>query len=788
MGWAKENLSQAERARIARSLFEVTEEAGDWLNGKCPLHDDSNPSFGYNAREDYFKCLAECVDSGDLIKLYSLIHGLDDVEGFKSFKGAYGSDAPDSGPGKPKPKRKEQPKQAEEKEVLAIPEDVWERMGQLPGGWIRRLQESRGWSPEIIKRLDLRMQTVFRTKTGDIRKVSGDPERVAIPVRDPAGQLCNVRLYKPGAKERKIISWGKDFGRARLFPPANMIQEGTVLLCEGEPDTLCALSQGFNAVTQTAKTRVWTDEHLTPFKDRDVVIAYDADQVGQRQAQTAGNNIHPVARSVRLLAWPEFMGWQDGAWPKDHGQDLTDFFVKHKKTAQDLQELIMQAVEFTPTNEADVSGVMRYFARGVSGRLSFKPRILADAILKDIPLLSDPKTGQLYRWNAKFWDDYPLDHVKKLCLDALGDEADQSRVNDSSHMARILSTIPSDREVNDCADWVPLQNGMLNLNTLELKPHAKDYYATHLLSVTFDPESTKTCDRWLRFLDETIQTPEIIAQVQEFFGYCLTRDTRFEKCLFCLGPGADGKSKLLGVLRNLVGTENTSAVSFADLEDQFHRSTLHNKLLNIATEVGSRALESPYFKAIVSGDAINASFKHNNPFEFVPYVKLAFAGNRLPKVLDNSDGLFRRLLIVKFKRQFLDDADKDILDKLLDELSEIFGWALAGLHRLREQGGFTDCSEARRSIIDYRRLNNPVLCFVEDRCSLGEGYESGKDDVYSEYRSYCAKGGYGPMNKENFFRELYAAQTNLIQTRVRVGGKRKQKIKGIKVEAEVEGT
>ena len=30
----------------------------------------------------------------------------------------------------------------------------------------------------------------------------------------------------------------------------------------------------------------------------------------------------------------------DGNWPDDHGQDLTDFFVKHGKTSQDLQALI----------------------------------------------------------------------------------------------------------------------------------------------------------------------------------------------------------------------------------------------------------------------------------------------------------------------------------------------------------------------------------------------------------------------------------------------------------------
>ena len=79
------------------------------------------------------------------------------------------------------------------------------------------------------------------------------------------------------------------------------------------------------------------------------------------------------------------------------------------------------------------------------------------------------------------------------------------------------------------------------------------------------------CDRWLEFLSQTIQTPEPIMQVQEFIGYCLTRDARYTKSLLLLGPGADGKSVFMQVVRELVGPENCSSVSFEDLEDQFFK-------------------------------------------------------------------------------------------------------------------------------------------------------------------------------------------------------------------------
>lgn len=780
MGWAGKHLSESDRERIARGLFEVDESSStdEWLNGKCPLHDDKRASFGYNYQEDVFKCHAGCGE-GDLVDLYCRVNQLDRREGFKDFKQKFGQDADeDSEPKRAKPKSgKAEP---------VIPEDIWQRMPSLPPAWLDKLAKVRGWSSEALKRLDVRMQGLRVTKGGGLEEVDPKDARIAIPVRDTGGKLRNIRLYLPGG-EPKIFSWGtkKDgFGVARLFP-AQPRPDETILLCEGEPDTLCALSKGFNAITQTSKTTRFAKDQEAKFRGRDVVICYDADIPGQDYAGKHAKALQGVAKSIRLLIWPDFMGHlPDGSWPRKHGEDLTDFFVKHGKSPDDLRELIAAAEPFGPPAPSDATsgGPGQFFAMGLGGRISFKPRLLAERVIQDVPLLNDPKTGTLYRWNGRFFEEYAFDQVRHLCLRYLGTEGTQQRVNDAAFQARILSTIPHGRQVNDRDGWVCVRNGMLNLHDLKLEQHAQDYYATYELGVEFDPDSGRKCARWLRYLDMNIQTPKAIAQLQEFFGYCLTRDTRFQKCLLLLGPGEDGKSIALSILREMVGPQNCAAVTFRDLEDQFHRATLYNKLLNISTELGSDALESQYFKAIVSGDPINAAFKHQDAFEFKPFCKLAYATNKLPKVLDNSHGYFRRLLPIGFKRQFFEgdpDRDPDLEGKLKEELSEIFQWSLVGLHRLVRQGRFTDCEETQDLLLDYKRLNNPVLAFAEDRCSLGEGYSVKKDELYDAYREYCRKSGYSSMHKENFFRELYAAVSTLRQARPRVDGKREWRIEGI---------
>mgnify|MGYP005852960245 CR=1 FL=1 len=769
MGHAANHLGGGQLEDIAKGLFTVQSEKGGELIGLCPVHDEQNPSFSYNPAKDKCHCFS-CGFGGDIIDLWRTVRGYaDKKEGFKAFCDEFGiSDSLNI------------PKYEKKPETPPL-NDAYDMLGQLPDDWIKKLIQIRGWSPGAMAFLGLRQQTHYQDKkTGDI-KLLKRPERVAIPVTDDQGDVRNIRLYKTGplrGKEAKIISWGKQYGDARLFP-AMPREKGTVLLCEGEPDTICAISQGFNAITQTSKPKSWKKDQLAKFKDRDVVIAFDADQPGQMYAKEyAGPQISKVARSVRILEWPDFMGRrQDGLWPEKDGQDLTDFFVKHRQTAVDLERLMDAAAFFQPPDpDVDVQ-CLEFFERGVNDRLSFKPRLLAEKILSLYTVLYIPDTGLMYRYNKRYWEIFFEDHLKAVAVKMLGNEAKQAWVQDAIFQVKTLSTIPHGRELNDRMDFICVKNGMLNIRTGELSPHAPEYYATYELDVTFNPESKDRCNRFLQFLQETVQTPEVIMQVQEFMGYCFLRQVPFAKCLLLLGPGSDGKSKLLKLIRELVGPDNCAAVSFSEMEDQFLRSSLYQKAVNISTEIGSKAVESPYFKAITAGDPVNAAFKHKNTFSFIPYCKLIFAANKMPRVLDNSDGLFRRILPIEFKRQFAeDDPDTDpfLEDKLLAEKSEIFHWALAGLQRLMRTKRFTASDETERLLMEYKRLNNPVVCFVQDMCELDSNSMTQKADLFKKYEEYCRSGNYRAYSRENFFRELYAAWNSLKVSRLRTQNNRRE--------------
>ena len=701
----------ADRCReLARGLFRVTKDtasSGELL-GLCPIHGEKNASFSYNWRKDTYHCLS-CGASGDLVRLWCATEGLEDRgEGFQQFKDKFGallkqpkgfrpSMSPDPG-------NLANPKGADR----IIPEREWASLARLPENWLKRLEQSRGWSRQVMQALDLRFG------------VAQDGEnRVAIPVRNESGQLVNVRLYLPGARDNKIRSWRKGYGQARLWPPPAQWQPGPVWLCEGEPDCLCARSLGLNAVTQTAGANTWKASFNDYLAGREVIIAYDADQQGRKGARRVADALAGLAKSVRIIRWPSFM---------TNHQDLTDFVVKHGKGKADLEALAREANEYhsqtgLPDEGKDSGdshvGPERFWARNHDGRMSFRPARLAKEIMDELELVTCRATRITYRWSGQYFRPVTEDDLMGKALEKLADCATTARARDAISQVRFNSYLPEDHSMNPRPHLLCLTNGMFDLSARQaseaILPPAKHYLCNYQFPWSFDPRHPQDCPQWKAFLASQIGEPAVVDELQEFFGYCLWPDCRWDMVLFLVGPGATGKSTVLEVLRAMVGAENTTSVSVAALDENFERASLHNKRLNIFTEADSRIFSSQHLKAIAAGEPVRAAFKYCDPFDLVYTGKLAFACNRFPRVADYSDAFYRRLLVIEMNRQIPHQSrDARLKDHLLTELEGIFAWSLVGLHRLWRRGGFARSQTSEAVVAHYRRENNPVMGFVED--------------------------------------------------------------------------
>jgi hypothetical protein len=153
-------------------------------------------------------------------------------------------------------------------------------------------------------------------------------KRFTIPIRDDEGRLVNIRRYKPGARPGEKMWNAKGHGSPpRLYPA--MPTEPWVLLCEGELDALVALQHGLPAITHTGGVTYWDDTWTGLFRGRKVHIVFDCDERGRTEAVRRAEVLSRVAKAVRVV---------DLGLPNKH--DVTDWFVTHGRTADDLKNLI----------------------------------------------------------------------------------------------------------------------------------------------------------------------------------------------------------------------------------------------------------------------------------------------------------------------------------------------------------------------------------------------------------------------------------------------------------------
>jgi hypothetical protein len=154
------------------------------------------------------------------------------------------------------------------------------------------------------------------------------------------GILLDKRTYNmnPAPGEPKIKS---ESGASTLLFPFDHWKDDPrdTFLTAGENDTLLARIKGFNAVTTTFGEGSFPDIFLGLFRGKRVHICYDCDEAGKQGAQKTAFKLHEAGAMVFLMD----LGLQGTKEDKD----VTDFFIKHGKTAEDFQAVADAAQPYT---------------------------------------------------------------------------------------------------------------------------------------------------------------------------------------------------------------------------------------------------------------------------------------------------------------------------------------------------------------------------------------------------------------------------------------------------------
>jgi putative DNA primase/helicase len=546
--------------------------------------------------------------------------------------------------------------------------------------------------------------------------------------------------------------------------------DAPVMFTEGEKsaDAAQRLFPEFVAVTTMNGSQSPEKTDFSPVAGRKVYIAPDNDDAGTaykekliRLLRSAGAEVVAVMRLDLLV--------KDGV-PLSRGYDLADAEVGDwtPELLSGLGSDLWEPVEVIDPLPPTLPPLLPSGQTKMDGGFKYQepPKKKSDMERANEFAMSN-YAGHLAHFNNQtlaYKDGYwaalnPDVHMKLPILRALGDSASNAKVSGICELVKIkYAKLPEEFERTSAL--ICLNNGTLNPVTGELLAHSVDHRLTNKVDITFN--TAAECPLWMQTLDEIfapdLDKNEKIQLLQEYIGYCLIPDTRIHKFLWMVGGGGNGKSLILEIITALIGKVNISYAQIERLQEKFVRAELQGKLVNISSEMSAQAtIADGYLKQITAGDVIEAERKNERPFSFKPYSRLIGATNVLPRLLDHSDGFFRRALILRFNRQFTEaNQDTQRKTRLMAELPGILNWAVSGLQNLLMRTFFIIPASSEAEVAQYRVHSDPVRQFsddfltpTEDKSNMVRG-----EILYNRYKSWSIDNGYKVLASNQFAERL----------------------------------
>lgn len=364
----------------------------------------------------------------------------------------------------------------------------------------------------------------------------------------------------------------------------------------------------------------------------------------------------------------------------------------------------------------------------------------------------------------------------------------RTKKNVADKVACLISIIPKLEISNDGGYIANVKNGLLNIYTRELKPHHPNFVSLIQYPVIYDP--TAKCPVWDECLKSWMSGPEMekkTQMLQQFSGYCLSSSMLYDRALFMVGDGSNGKSTFVDTIAMIMGPDATSHIDLEALYSQFGMQGLVGKRLNIIEEVHGNYYQSNKLKKLISGEQVTIDIKYKPQFTFRPQAKFIFSVNLLPRVDDTSTATERRICAVHFRNNYRKNPNfklRSSFGLLAQELSGILNWMIDGANNLADMNNFVVTDEQTRMLDEYRQENSSVEGFLSECIVLDPDGEIEVPELYAEYKKWSQSDG-GRKIKANitFTKEVkaYGAKDDRFTFVPRKHGSDEAKFVGVKL-------
>jgi putative DNA primase/helicase len=171
--------------------------------------------------------------------------------------------------------------------------------------------------------------------------------------------------------------------------------------------------------------------------------------------------------------------------------------------------------------------------------------------------------------------------------------------------------------------------------------------------------------------------------------------------------------------------------------------------------------------------------------------KMVLVTNNKPRITEDSEGMWRRVLLVPFDVIIpAEQRDPHLFTKLKDEWPGILGWLINGCLQWQRAGRLYPTRDIADATEQYRREENAVADFLEECCELGP-YQPGEAeqsrfaisavDLYQRYKQWAERSGRHVLLNRGFASALRKAVPSTEKQTVKFDGRAAAAWAGIKL-------
>lgn len=597
--------------------------------------------------------------------------------------------------------------------------------------------------------------------------------RAIYDYKDENGKyICSKLRLQPNNHEKSMVYAikkgdvyysgikGIDKGLYNLPKLIKAVKQGkTVYYCEGEKDVDNLAKLGLTATT-CGGTSDWKAEYKKYFIGANVVILADNDAPGQKLAEEIQNDLRIAAHKSKIVT-PSTI--KKG--------DVSDYLDSLGTIGMDVKkDMLLSLID---NSGKDVYAKWVDVQTDTKGNMKIKINagILADTLKKTMKYLIIKNNGL----GSQFL--YIYDHGVYNVVDKAAFQyyikqyipIPLHRVQLFNEVFALMTMELLNANVEDLdadENIINFKNGVLHLDTMELKPHSPKYLSTIQIPFDYEPDIDKCVnngvfDNYLDFL--TSNNADVKKMLLEIVGLCISNvhGYRTKKSLFMYGDGNSGKTQLKALITRLISSNYVASPTLEKLNTQFGMSSIYCKRVVGGNDLPYTTVsELNSLKEITGGDPIDVEFKGMTPFAWVFKGFTWFTMNKLPKFGgDKGDWVYERIIPLQCNNVVPEDKrDSKLVDKMLLEGQYIINLAVTHLKELiNNHYKITEPDVIKESRQDYKIDNDPVVEFLADISNTRIEYAKGKrlplNYVFDLWKAYCEKNNYKNVQTISTFRQ-----------------------------------